>query len=81
MFIIVLVMFSMAPCGLKSMVSMDRYLNGNYLTGSLPHELGLLSKLYWLDVAFNRLSGPLPFSSDGNTVKAGLDNLTTAQHL
>ena len=61
---------------------MTRYLNGNDLTGSLPNELGLLSNLYWLDVAFNRLSGPLPSSSDEQSAdNVGLDNLTSAQHL
>ena len=67
----------------QSMVSnMTRYLNGNYLTGSLPNELSLLSNLYWLDIAFNRLSGPLPYSSDGQSVNnVGLDNLTSAKHL
>ena len=67
----------------QSMLSiMTRDLNGNDLTGPLPNDLGLLSKLFWLDVAFNRLSGSLPYSSDGQSPdNVGLDNLTSAQHL
>ncbi|KAI5074280.1 hypothetical protein GOP47_0010241 [Adiantum capillus-veneris] len=43
--------------------------------------IGLLENLFWLDLAQNQLSGPLPYSSDGKSdVNAGFDNVTKAGH-
>ena len=39
-----------------------RLLNGNKLSGSLPDELGNLSKLIRLQVDQNNISGPIPKS-------------------
>jgi hypothetical protein len=55
-----------------------RSLNSNRFTGSIPASLGNLSKLYWFDLADNRLTGELPVF-DG--VNPGLDNLTNTKHL
>mmetsp|Transcript_249 Transcript_249/g.427 ORF Transcript_249/g.427 Transcript_249/m.427 type:complete len:257 (+) Transcript_249:95-865(+) len=35
-------------------------LNGQQLTGTIPTELGMLSRLTWLDVDVNRLTGTVP---------------------
>jgi hypothetical protein len=40
----------------------SRSFEGNEITGSIPEELGLLSKLQLLDLAGNRLSGTIPSS-------------------
>lgn len=57
---------------------LDRALNSNNFTGEIPATLGNLSKLYWLDLADNQLTGSLPVS----TVKdPGLDLLKKAKHL
>lgn len=61
------------------MVVLCRALNGNKLTGPIPSALGALSKLKWFDVAYNRLSGSLPVSSN-NAAKLGLDTWPVIQH-
>ena len=55
-----------------------RALNSNNFTGRIPPSLGKLSNLYWLDLADNQLSGPLPVSS---ITTPGLDQLHKAKHL
>lgn len=55
-----------------------RALNSNGFTGSIPPSIGNLTKLYWLDIADNKLSGPIPVS-DGPIL--GLDLLVNAKHL
>lgn len=57
-----------------------RALNNNKLTGPIPSSLGALSKLYWLDVAYNSLNGSLPVSSLSSD-NLGLDTLPNIQHL
>ncbi|KAI3676117.1 hypothetical protein L1987_85716 [Smallanthus sonchifolius] len=52
-------------------------LNSNGFTGKIPPSIGNLTKLYWLDLADNKLSGPIPVS-DGPT--PGLDLLLSAKH-
>jgi hypothetical protein len=49
-----------------------RLLNGNKLSGSLPDELGYLSKLDRLQVDQNNISGPLPKS---------FANMSSVRHL
>jgi Leucine-rich repeat (LRR) protein len=61
-----------------SLFSLSRALNTNKFTGKMPPSLGKLSKLMWLDLADNQLSGPLPIST---TDGSGLDLLLKAQHL
>lgn len=56
----------------------NRALNSNNLTGEIPHSLGNLSKLYWLDLADNQLSGSIPTSTPNTP---GLDLLRKAKHL
>lgn len=53
-------------------------LNSNNFTGSIPPSLGRLSKLYWLDLAENQLTGTLPVSTN---TSPGLDLLHNAKHL
>nr|CAB3491151.1 unnamed protein product [Digitaria exilis] len=53
-------------------------LNSNKFSGPIPASLGSLSKLYWLDLADNVLTGGLPISDGTNP---GLDNLTKTLHL
>lgn len=55
-----------------------RALNSNNFTGEIPHSLGNLSKLYWLDLADNQLSGSIPVSTLNSP---GLDLLRKAKHL
>jgi hypothetical protein len=57
-----------------------RALNNNQLTGPIPSSLGALSKLFWLDVAYNSLNGSLPVSSLSPD-NLGLDTLLSIQHL
>ncbi|PWA82410.1 leucine-rich repeat protein kinase family protein [Artemisia annua] len=52
-------------------------LNSNGFTGNIPPSIGNLSKLYWLDLADNKLSGSIPVS-DGTT--PGLDLLVNTKH-
>ncbi|XP_008246057.1 PREDICTED: probable leucine-rich repeat receptor-like protein kinase At5g49770, partial [Prunus mume] len=51
-------------------------LNTNKFTGQIP-PLGKLSKLFWLDLADNQLTGTLPISTP---VTSGLDKLLKAEH-
>ena len=53
-------------------------MNSNKFSGSIPTSLGRLSKLYWFDLADNKLSGGLPVFDGTNP---GLDNLTNTKHL
>ena len=55
-----------------------RSMNSNKFSGSIPPSLGRLSKLYWFDLADNKLSGELPIFDGTNP---GLDNLTNTKHL
>jgi len=55
-----------------------RALNSNNFTGKIPPSLGKLSKLYWLDLADNQLTGHLPIST---STTPGLDLLLKAKHL
>jgi hypothetical protein len=55
-----------------------RSLNSNKFSGSIPASLGNLSKLYWFDLADNKLTGTLPIFDGTNP---GLDNLTNTKHL
>jgi Leucine-rich repeat (LRR) protein len=62
----------------NSLFSLPRALNVNKFTGRMPPSLGKLSKLTYLDLADNQLSGHLPIST---TDVSGLDQLLKAQHL
>ncbi|KAH0464940.1 hypothetical protein IEQ34_005043 [Dendrobium chrysotoxum] len=53
-------------------------LNSNKFTGSIPPSIGLLSNLYWLDLADNQLTEPIPISSNDSR---GLDLLINTKHL
>nr|CAN68980.1 hypothetical protein VITISV_004150 [Vitis vinifera] len=53
-------------------------LNSNSFSGGIPPSIGNLSKLYWLDLADNQLTGTIPISN-GST--PGLDKLTHTKHL
>lgn len=55
-----------------------RALNSNNFTGKIPTSLGNLTKVYWLDLADNQLTGPIPISSGSSP---GLDLLLKAKHL
>uniref|UniRef100_A0A6N2KJQ5 Leucine-rich repeat-containing N-terminal plant-type domain-containing protein n=1 Tax=Salix viminalis TaxID=40686 RepID=A0A6N2KJQ5_SALVM len=52
-------------------------LNSNGFTGSIPPSLGNLDKLYWLDLADNRLTGTIPVSTE---TTPGLDLLVHTKH-
>lgn len=56
-----------------------RALNNNRLSGPIPSALGALTKLTWFDVAYNKLSGPLPVSTT-STDGLGIDSWTEIQH-
>ncbi|KAK3031328.1 hypothetical protein RJ639_035234 [Escallonia herrerae] len=53
-------------------------LNSNSFIGSIPPSIGYLSKLSWLDLSDNKLSGSIPVSSG---TAPGLDMLVNARHL
>jgi Leucine-rich repeat (LRR) protein len=53
-------------------------LNANNFTGIIPPSLGKLSKLIWLDLADNQLSGSLPISAKDGW---GLDLLLKAKNM
>lgn len=55
-------------------------LNFNNLNGEIPPSLGQLSKLYWLDLSDNRLTGQIPFASSISPAP-GLNQLKNAKHL
>ncbi|KAL1332943.1 hypothetical protein AAHE18_11G064800 [Arachis hypogaea] len=52
-------------------------LNSNSFIGRIPHSIGNLSNLYWLDLADNELQRPIPIS---NGSVPSLDNLHHAKH-
>ncbi|KAL5648892.1 hypothetical protein ACJX0J_012754, partial [Zea mays] len=52
-------------------------LNSNKFTGTIPPTLGLLSNLFWLDLADNQLTGYIPVST---ATTLGLDQLTHMKH-
>jgi len=54
-------------------------LNSNKFNGTIPASIGLLSKLYWFDIADNQIEGKLPVS-DGASLP-GLDMLLQTKHL
>ncbi|OIW11745.1 hypothetical protein TanjilG_10947 [Lupinus angustifolius] len=54
-------------------------LNSNRFNRSIPHSIGNLSNVNWLDRADNQLEGRIPIS-DGQR-QLGLDPLLKAQHL
>lgn len=54
-------------------------LNNNNLDGTIPSSVGTLSKLKRFDVAYNKLTGPLPVSTN-NPVKIGLDTWPAIEH-
>ncbi|XP_037496979.1 probable leucine-rich repeat receptor-like protein kinase At5g49770 [Jatropha curcas] len=58
-------------------VRISKSLNSNSFSGSIPPSIGTLSKLYWLDLADNKLDGPIPVST-GTT--PGLDMLVNTKH-
>lgn len=55
-----------------------RFLNINHFSGNIPHSIGNLRNLIWLDLSENELDGTLPIS---NTTTPGLDMLLNAHHL
>lgn len=57
---------------------LHRGLNKNSFTGVIPHTIGNLSKLSWLDLSDNKLTGNLPVSTE---IESGLDLLVNARHL
>ncbi|KAL2939664.1 hypothetical protein RDABS01_033822 [Bienertia sinuspersici] len=67
------------PCGRgwEGITCSDSRIVGIF-TGEIPGTIGNLRKLYWLDLADNRLTGSIPVSS-GDT--PGLDLLLDTKHL
>lgn len=55
-----------------------RSLNSNGFSGPIPATIGNLSRLYWLDLADNQLTGSIPVSNGNNP---GLDMLLHTKHL
>ncbi|AQK95244.1 Leucine-rich repeat protein kinase family protein [Zea mays] len=55
----------------------EKALNSNKFTGTIPPTLGLLSNLFWLDLADNQLTGSIPVST---ATTLGLDQLTHTKH-
>ncbi|BBH06406.1 Leucine-rich repeat protein kinase family protein [Prunus dulcis] len=68
--------FFIFPTLCKSLVLL-RALNSNNFSGAIPPSLGKLSKLYWLDLADNQLTGTIPISTYHSP---GLDLLLKAKH-
>jgi hypothetical protein len=69
---------SVVTLSCNSLFSLARFLNVNKFTGRLPPSVGKLSKLIYLDLGDNQLSGHLPIST---TDGSGLDQLLMTQHL
>lgn len=70
----------MMHLGLSKLFTLNcRSLNSNGFSGQIPHSIGNLSKLYWLDLADNQLEGPIPVSNSSSS--SGLDQLLHAKHL
>ncbi|XP_019094509.1 PREDICTED: probable leucine-rich repeat receptor-like protein kinase At5g49770 [Camelina sativa] len=62
---------------LTSFVSPYRSLNLNQFKGTIPASVGLLSNLYWFDIADNQIGGNIPIS---NGTSPGLDMLLELLH-
>ncbi|CAL9083159.1 unnamed protein product [Musa acuminata var. zebrina] len=61
----------------RESIEISRALNSNKFSGRIPASLGLLSNLYWLDLADNQLTGSLPISTNSTP---GLDLLVATKH-
>ncbi|THU64851.1 hypothetical protein C4D60_Mb01t30810 [Musa balbisiana] len=61
----------------RESIEISRALNSNKFSGRIPASLGLLSNLYWLDLADNQLTGSLPVSTNSTP---GLDLLVGTKH-
>ena len=57
------------------LITAQLWLSGNDLTGTIPTELGLLSNLEYLDLAWNQLTSSVPTSLEN------LPNLSKSQSL
>ncbi|GAB2268418.1 hypothetical protein Dimus_003380 [Dionaea muscipula] len=53
-------------------------LNSNGFSGTIPSSIGNLTKLYWLDLTDNEITGSFPVS---NATTHGLDLLVNTKHL
>lgn len=58
-----------------------RALNSNRFNGNIPHTIGNLSNIIWLDLSDNQLEGTIPTSNDDDNEELGLDKLLKAKHL